>query len=148
MRFSKWGSLTNTIVGLIQDSSTGLTAEQLQQLLEVKNVRPVLTRRVEQNSLSREKMGGRFVYFPLQPGTRAEQQKQRQKETAAAQAELSLPPLEHIIGLLVEIIRRPQNTPRQWARRLRQQGLHLGTGDIQSVLGHYGIDLKKGLLKS
>ena len=33
LRFSKWGSLTKTIVGLVQDSSTGLTAEQLQQLV-------------------------------------------------------------------------------------------------------------------
>ena len=29
-----------------------------------------------------------------------------------------------------------------------QQGIRLGTGEIQAVLDHYGIDLKKGLLKS
>ena len=147
-RFSKWGSLTKTIVGLVRDSSTGLTAEQLQQLLEVKAVRPILTRLIEQKSLTRERIGARFVYFPLQPQTRAQQQKQRQKETEAAHPDRSLPPLEHIIGLLVEIIRRPQYAPRQWARRLKQQGIRLRAGDIQAVLDHYGIDLKKGLLKS
>lgn len=146
-RFSKWGPLTKTIVGLVQASSTGLTAEQLQQLLEVKNVKPVLTRLIEQKSLTRERIGGRFVYFPLQQDTRAQQQKQRQKEIEETRAGRSLPPLEHIIALLVEIIKRPQNTPRQWARRLSQQGVRLGTGDIQAVRDHYGIDLKKGLLK-
>ena len=35
VRFSKWGSLTKTIVGLVQDSASGLTAEQVQQLLQV-----------------------------------------------------------------------------------------------------------------
>ena len=53
-----------------------------------------------------------------------------------------------IIALLVEIIRRPQNTPRQGARRLAQGGIPLGTDDIEAVRDHYGIDLKKGLLKS
>ena len=53
-----------------------------------------------------------------------------------------------IIALLVEIIRRPQNTPRQGARRLTQEGIYLGTDDIETVRDHYGIDLKKGPLKS
>ena len=148
VRFSKWGALTKTIVGLVQDSSTGLTAEQLQQLLDVKNVKPILTRLIQRKSLARERIGGRFVYFPLQQETRAQQQKERQKGAEAAQAGRSLPPLEYIIALLVEIIKRPQNIPRQWARRLSQQGIRLGTGEIQAVLDHYGIDLKKGLLKS
>ena len=148
VRFSKWGALTKTIVGLVQDSSTGLTAEQLQQLLQVKNVKPILTRLIERKSLARERMGGRFVYFPLQQETRAQQEKQRRKEAEEAQASRSLPPLEHIIALLVEIITRPQNTLRQWTRRLNQQGVRMGTGDIQAVLDHYGIDQKKGLLKS
>jgi len=146
-RFSKWGSLTKTMVGLIQDSSTGLTAEQLQQLLEVKNLKPILTRLINRKSLARDRIGGRFVYFPLQQDTRAKQQKQRQKDNDDAQAGRSLPRLEHIIALLVEIIRRPENTPRQWARWLLQQGIHMGTGDIQAICVHYGIE-KKGLLKS
>ena len=148
-RFSKWGPLTKTIVGLVQDSSTGLTAEQLQQLLEVKNVKPVLTRLIERKSLTREKIGARFVYFPLQQDTRAQQQTQRRRETEEAHVGRSLPPLEQIIALLVEVIRRPRNTPRQWARRLSQHGVRLGTGEIQAVLDHYGIDpKKKGLSKS
>ena len=33
VRFSKWGSLTETIVALVERSSAGLTAQQLQELL-------------------------------------------------------------------------------------------------------------------
>jgi hypothetical protein len=42
------------------------------------------------------------------------QKQRRQKDLRQARA-AQLPPLEQIIALLVEIIRRPQSTPRQWA---------------------------------
>lgn len=147
-RFSKWGSLTKTIIGLVQESSEGLTAEQLQQRLQVKNVKPTLTRLIQNESLTREKAGGRFVYFARQQGARRRQQKQRKEKDEQARAARTLPPLEQIIALLVEIIRRPHHTPRQWARRLAREGVALDAADIQHVLDHYQIDPKKGLLKS
>jgi hypothetical protein len=145
-RFSKWGSLTKTIIALVQESSAGLDADQLQQLLHVKNVKPILTRLIHNESLTRERIDTRFVYFPRQQPSRTRQAKQRKKQTHEALATRALPPLEHIIALLVEIIRRPKNTPRQWARRLGQRGVRLGTSDIQAVLDYYQIDPKKGLL--
>ena len=145
-RFSKWGSLTKTIIGLIQESSAGLNAEQLQQLLHVKNVKPILTRLIHNQFLTREKIDARFVYFPRQQPSRTRQGKQRKKQTQEVLAARALPPLEHIIALLVEFIRRPKNTPQQCARRLAQQGVRLKTTDIQAVVQHYQIDRKKGLL--
>jgi len=145
-RFSKWGSLTKTILGLVQESSGGLDAEQLQELLRVKNVRPILTRLVHDQSLAREKIDARFVYFPRDQPSRTRQRQERKKQAQASLAARALPPLEQIVALLVEIIRRPKNTPRQWARRLAQQGIRLKTVEIQAVLGHYQIDQKKGLL--
>jgi hypothetical protein len=147
-RFSKWGSLTKTIIALVQESSAGLNAEQLQQLLHVKNVKPILTRLIHDESLTREKIEARFVYFPRQQASRSRQAKQRKKQAREALAARALPPLEHIIALLVEIIRRPKNTPRQWARRLAQESVRLRTADIQAVLELYQIDPKKGLLNS
>ena len=57
-----------------------------------------------------------------------------------------LPDAQHVIALLVEIIRHPQQTPRQWARRLARQGIRWRTPQIQAVLDHYGLSVKKGLL--
>ena len=145
VRFSKWGTLTKTIVGLIEDSPAGMTAEQLQQLLQLKNVQPTLTRLTQENRLTREKISGRLVYFPVAKARRKQQQ-QRRKETAAGSVARPLPPLEQIIALLVEIIQRPRSTPRQWVRRLARRGVRVGTQQIQAVLDHYGIDRKKGLL--
>ena len=125
IRFSKWGTLTKTIVGLIEDSSAGMTAEQLQQLLQLKNVKPSLTRLIQEKRLTREKISGRFVYFPVPEAARRKQQQQRRKEAAPGSVARPLPPLEQIIALLVEIIQRPRNTPRQWVRRLVRRGVRI-----------------------
>jgi hypothetical protein len=117
----------------------GMTPHELQQLLQVKNIRPALGRLVQQGRLDREKIDGRFVYFP---GGDASKRCQRRRQMDAP---ATLPPLEHVIALLVEIIQRPRNSPRQWARRLARQQIRLSTEDIRTVLDHYRIDRKKGL---
>jgi hypothetical protein len=139
IRFSQWGSLTKTIIALVENSQAGMTPHELQQLLQVKNIRPALGRLVQQGRLDREKIDGRFVYFPV--GDASERRQRRRQMDAPA----TLPPLEHVIALLVEIIQRPRNSPRQWARRLARQQIRLSTEDIRTVLDHYGIDRKKGL---
>jgi len=140
--FSKWGSLTKTIIALVESSEAGMTPDQLQQLLQVKNVRPALGRLVQQGRLSREKVSGRFVYFPVKDDS-GSRDRRRQMEAPAV-----LPPLEHVIALLVEMIQRPQNTPRQWTNRLARQQIRLSTEDVRVILDHYGIDRKKGLSSS
>jgi hypothetical protein len=144
-RFSKWGSLTKTIIGLIEDSPSGMAANDLERLLD-KNVKPILGPLVERKALIRERYRGHFIYFSSK--VTAQQRKRREKERQMAEAARPLPSLEQIVALLVEIIQRPGNTPRQWARRLSRQGVQLTTDDILAVLDHYRIDLKKGLLKS
>jgi hypothetical protein len=59
-----------------------------------------------------------------------------------------VPDPQHVIALLVEIIRHPRQTPRQWARRLAQQGIRLRAAEIQAVLDHYQLSVKKGLSSS
>jgi hypothetical protein len=59
-----------------------------------------------------------------------------------------LPDPQQVIALLVEMIRHPRQTPRQWARRLARQGFRLKTPEIQAVLDHYQLSLKKGLSSS
>ena len=148
VRFSKWGALTDTIVALVERSSAGLTAQQLQELLHMENLKPILTRLTQRKALTRERIHARFVYFAPQNTVRSGQQQERQAELEQAATQVALPPLDDIVSLLVEIIRRPDNTPRQWARRLTQKGIRIGTSDIQAVLNHYGIREKKGGSKS
>ena len=139
IRFSKWGSLTETVIALVDNSEAGMTPEQLQKLLRVEDLRPALGRLHREGRLAREKIGGRFVYFPLKDAS-GRRERRRQMESPPV-----LPPLEHIIALLVEIIRQPKNSPRRWAGRLARQQIHLSQEDIRAVLEHYQIDRKKGL---
>lgn len=148
IRFSKWGTLTNTIVGVIEDSAAGMTAGQLQHLLQLRNVKPTLTRLIQAKRLTREKISGQSVYFPVSPAARRKQQQQRTAQVARESSTRTLPPREQIIALLVEIIQRPGNTPRQWVQQLTRRGVKMGTKDIQAVLDHYRIDPKKGLWSS
>lgn len=146
--FSKWGALTHTMLALVHNSKGGLTAEQLQQQLQVKNLKPALSRLVDQKRLKREKTENHFVYFPLQAAVHKKQRKLRKQESLLRRSKPDLPSVEHIISLLIEIIGHPKNRPRQWSRRLARQGIRITPKQIQVVLDHYQIDLKKGLFIS
>jgi hypothetical protein len=85
-----------------------------------------------------------MVYFVGQPSQRQQQLQRREAEVAARRLAQPLPDPHHVIALLVEMIRHPQQTPRQWGRRLARQGIPLRTPEIQAVLDHYQLTVKKG----
>ncbi len=145
IRFSKWGTLPDTILGQIELSPTGMTAREIQELLHISNVKPTLTRLAHEGRLRRARVAGAMVYF-VAAASRQQQQFQRRETAVAAQrAARPLPDPQHVVALLVEVVRHPRQTPRQWARRLARQGTRLGTREIQAVLDHYRLSLKKGL---
>jgi hypothetical protein len=144
IRFSKWGTLPETIVAVIERSSGGMTAHELAELLHVRNAKPLLTQLILKQRLWREAVDRSFVYLAVQQ-SRHEQQLQRRTEQASMRL---LPEPQQIIALLVEMIRHPQQTPRQWARRLVRRNIRLGTQDISAVMEHYHLTVKKGLLNS
>ena len=146
IRFSKWGTLPHTMVAVIEGSPGGMTARELVELLHVRNVKPLLTQLTLNQRLCREALGGAFVYLAVMQ-SQHEQQLQRRRTEGAPQPPL-LPEPQQIIALLVEMIRHPQQTPRQWARRLARRDIPLGTQDIKAVMEHYELTVKKGLLSS
>ncbi|HEX9892870.1 MAG TPA: hypothetical protein VGA78_03055, partial [Gemmatimonadales bacterium] len=148
IRFSKWGSLSKTVVGLVEQSPAGMTASELEKALQVPNLKPLLTRLAGQAQVQRVGVGGSLVYLAVESARGQQQFQGREREVAAKRAAESLPALAEINALLVAMIRHPQDTPRQWARRLSRQGIRLKTGQIQAVIDHYRLDVKKGLSSS
>ena len=61
------------------------------------------------------------------PSRHQQQLQRRETEAAAQRLTQPLPDPQHVIALLVEMIRHPRQTPRQWARRLARQGIRLTT---------------------
>ena len=53
IRFSKWGTLPDTVLGQIELSAAGMTARELEELLHITNVKPTLTRLTHQGRLQR-----------------------------------------------------------------------------------------------
>lgn len=148
IRFSKWGTLPQTILAVIEHSPAGMTAHELEELLHLPNGKPTLTKLVQRGVLQRERIAGAFVYLASEQGQRRQQLKQRQRGTTAKGPPRPLPDPQQTIALLVQMIQHPRQTPRQWARRLARQGVRLGTQEIQAVMDHYQLTGKKGLLSS
>lgn len=144
IRFSKWGTLPETVVAVIERSPGGMTAQELAELLHVRNPKPLLTQLMHKQQLWREALGRSFVYLAVER-SRHEQQFRRRIEQAPV---WPLPEPQQIVSLLVEMIRHPQQSPQQWARRLARRDIRLGMQDIKAVIEHYDLTVKKGLLNS
>jgi hypothetical protein len=140
VRFSKYGSLTNTVVAVVFNSRCGLEKNELQQLLGV-NVIPIVSKLYRQGKLYREKVDGIFVYLQTN-----EDQWRRQLSNRASDIikdkHRQLPEPERIIAVLVELIQRVDLQPQQLARRLSRKGMKVTTTQIRAILQHYQLTKK------
>src|SRR4030042_5849414 len=60
IRFSKWGTLPETMIAVIERSPGGMTAQELAEFLGVRNVKPLLTRLILNGRLWREALDDVF----------------------------------------------------------------------------------------
>jgi hypothetical protein len=148
IRFSKWGTLPETMIAVIERSPGGMTAQELAEFLRVRNVKPLLTRLILNGRLWREALDDVFLYLTPEQSRHDQQLQRRRTEITAPPRLAPLPEPRQIIALLVEMIRNPQRTPQQWARRLARRKVPLGTQEIRAVMEHYHLKVKKGLLSS
>ena len=140
VRFSKYGSLTDTVISLVFNSRSGLEKNELQRLLGV-DVIPILSRLYHQDKLHREKVEGIFVYLQTSEDGRRTQLGHRHADAIRAKAE-RLPEAERIIAVLVELIQRVELEPEQLARRLSRKGIRVKTTEIRAILDHYQLTKK------
>jgi hypothetical protein len=63
IRFSKWGTLPDTVLGQVELSAAGMTARELEELLHISNIKPTLTHLARQGRMQRAKIAGAMVYF-------------------------------------------------------------------------------------
>jgi hypothetical protein len=140
VRFSKYGSLTDTVIALVFNSRAGLEKNELQGLLGVE-VLPILSRLYHQDKLHREKVEGIFVYLQTNEDGRRTQLRHRHADTIRAKPE-RLPQAERIIAVLVELIQRVELEPKQLVRRLSRKGIRVKTTEIRAILEHYQLTKK------
>lgn len=136
-RFSRFGTLTETIAGLVRDSVSGMTARELAEALGV-NVAPSLCRLARQQRIGREKCVGAFRYFDSDP-----QQARVQKEAWHAGEEHRLPGLKVVVAVLVELIVGTHHGFAGLKDALSRKGLRITVEELNAVFEHY--DIKKKL---
>jgi len=142
IRFSRYGSLTDTVTALVSNSTLGLDANELLGLLAV-NVTPTLTKLYGAGKIKREKVCGVFVYLHPEDKERQTQLTKRQALRERALERMALPEPERIIAVLVELIKRIELKPQQIARRLSAKGIKITSTEIQAIFVHYKLTEKK-----
>jgi len=140
VRFSRYGSLTNTVTALVCNSTSGLESNELQDLLFVK-VASILAKLYRQGKLHREKVKGIFIYLRKDEHGWQKQLSKRQSEVPERK-HMRLPEPELIIAVLVELIQRVELQPQQLARRLSGKGIKINTAQIQAIFQLYQLTKK------
>ena len=131
--FSKIGSLTNTLIYLVQRSPSGMTAEQLGEKLRCR-CHSVLVQLCRQGRLQRQKMGRSHLYLAIDPET-ADMQRQSLQISPAAYL-----PAEIAVLILAEFIRNPQSGFTELSKTIaRRTHIRIDVAMIQMLFEQHGL---------
>jgi len=131
--FSRAGSLTHTLVALIDASPAGMTAEQLGQKLHCR-CHSVLVGLCRDGRIQRQRMGRAHVYL-----TADAQIADAQRQAMSGQVPLLLP-AEMAVLVLAAFIRKPCSDPGELARRVSAKaGVRIDAQQIGALFARYGI---------
>ncbi len=139
IHFSKYGTLKNTLVAIINNSSEGMDASQIKEALDL-DTRSFLFQYKDVGGIRREKVGKHYVYFSADR-QRFLQQLSNRKQSLESQAQA---PLEGTaaIYVLVETIRHPGFSFEQLSQHLGKHGIKVKPEVIRDFFIFYGIEKK------
>jgi len=138
--FSRYGNLTETLLALVRNSSAGLSAAELGQLLGMEP-RSFLWLFRNHPALTRERHHGHFVYFAAESTLYRRQREGR--VIMDADVRQHQPSDREVIAILVETIKHPDWTLEQLCRHLKREGLSVTEPAVVNLFAHHGLDIKK-----
>ena len=135
--FSQTGSLTSTLIELINRSPSGITAEELGEKLHCR-CHAILVQLYRKGRIERQKQGRSFVYLASDPQIAANQRKAiTTKGLLASQL-----PAEIAVLVLVEFIKNPEFSFEQLANAIATaKGITINLSQIERLFVAH--DLKK-----
>ena len=147
IRFSRHGTLLETLVAIVQHAPAGLTVRELESRLQTP-VANLLCRLVHDGRLARHTLSGRqVVYLAGTPPQANRQRTQRQQLLAAPAVRGSGLPAGCSAGDVIEVLRQmivaPDAGPDSWARQLQARGVHVTAGQVRQLLEHYALKKKR-----
>ena len=141
-RFSKFGSLKETVWNYVKDSSQGMTHAELVTLLGVRAHNSLLEL-VEEKWLRRERLGPAFVYLSRTPSVRKEQV--RRRKALLKESKKPCPTSRQIIVTLLELIADPRAPRHQIVLRCQRSGVSVSREMVDVVFETYDLDKKRAL---
>ena len=139
IRFSRFGNLTETIVGLVENSGSGMLASELSVLLG-NEVHPFLARLLAKGCLTRLKQRGGHIYFSSTPEVREAQENFLLDKECSVAAQLSL---EKAVAILIEKIKNPELEAYELAALLSSRRITLREEEVYGFLSLHGLTKKK-----
>lgn len=136
--FSRYGNLTQTVVGLVTGSPAGLGAGELGRLLGLEP-RSFLSPFREHPALRREKHQGHFVYFAAD----REIFRQQKRRRMAMRGEAEMPSDAEAVAILVERIKHPRLSVEELVVRLKKQSVRVSAQGVQNLFAAHGLTGKK-----
>lgn len=136
--FSKYGNLKQTMIHLVSQSESGLSAREIAQIVGLPSNSSLFSRLQDLSGIRREKHQGRFVYFSDE-----HQRYQEQKSVFYRPQSMGrLPSDEEAILILVQYIKHPHLGIEGISEKLAHQGKIIAPSVIGSFLHHHDL-LKK-----
>lgn len=137
--FSRFGSLPETFVQLVAQSSAGLTASEAGELLGLRPSSFLWSLR-EHQALRREKHLGRYVYLSSAP---ARYQEQRQQRRLMRGGTARLPTDSEAVAILIEKVKQPSLSDEELSRRLEKQKVFVESEIIHDFFVRHNLAVKK-----
>lgn len=133
--FSKHGTLKNTIIHLVQISTSGLSNFELEEILGI-NPNSYLPQFKELAGVKGEKHNRLVVYFS---SSEKVYQRQKQNRFPPESSVVKLPPDALTIVALVELVKNPNSTPVQLSEILKRNGHQIDVQIIENLFEHHGL---------
>lgn len=137
--FSRYGTLKETVVHFVDSSTSGMTHEEVSQLLGVR-VQNTLRALAREGAVSREPLGGAFVYSSAAATAR---QAQIQARFSALGEHAVRPTSGQIIAVLLELVVDPEVSRDGIVTRAQGAGVRITRAAVDAVFNRYDLDKKR-----
>lgn len=140
IRFSRFGTLKETVIQLIGTSAQGLSSAELGDLLCL-DPRSFMDHYKDLPVLRREKFQGRYIYLSADEQVGSAQRALRE-ETLEQQSLQQISDYD-ALRVFADFIKHPQTPMKNRVARLKRQGISVEANEITALLQLHGLSKKK-----
>ncbi|MBI4583997.1 MAG: hypothetical protein HY717_08240 [Planctomycetes bacterium] len=141
-RFSRHGTLKETVAHFVESSDRGMTHEELAGLLGVRAYN-VLLELTKEEKIRRKLLGPSFVYFAKKRSLEKGQELRRRE--FLPESHKPQPSNRQVIATLLEIIKDPRVSREQIVTRCQRSGVLVSRQSVETIFEIYELDKKRAL---